>query len=470
MIFLLRLLCALRGKPLEFITAQKHSIVVNHFFRITTLALMLLLLLPVGGTDTAPQPAAAQVQMWGIPVFEPDPELEGRVAAITPDPLIEMMIDQVSSDNVSTYDRQLAGELPVWVDGGWYTITTRATYSGVPIQKTTSFVGQHMAGLGLDVEYHQWSGPTNPNVIAEIPGINQPERIFTIGAHIDDVNGTPGADDNASGSVATLIAADILSQYNWDCTLRFAFWTGEEQGLWGSHYYAQRSYNLGENIEGYLNLDMIAWNTIGSSRDIDLVYSAGMPPTHDLALLFSDVVSAYNINLIPQLGTSLSGGSDHASFWNYGYTAILAIEDLTPGDFNPYYHGSQDTPANTDLGYFTDFVKASVGTFAHMGCLLPDTGGLIGTVSDAEGAPVASAQVHAWLTPDQVWETATNPDGIYEMAVVSGTYTVTAQTPGYLNFTASGIAITNGVTTTLDIVMSPIVFTPYEVYLPEVNK
>jgi hypothetical protein len=438
---------------LEFIMAQKHSIVVNHSFRIATLALTLLLMLLVGGTDTAPQLVTAQAQMWGIPVVEPAPETEERASAITPDPLIEMMIDQVYSDTVSTYDRQLAGELPVWVDGGWYTITTRQTYSGVPIQKTTSFVGQHMAGLGLDVEYHQWSGPTNPNVIAEIPGITQPERIFIIGAHIDDVNGTPGADDNASGSVATLIAADILSHYNWDCTLRFAFWTGEEQGLLGSDVYAQRSYNLGENIEGYLNLDMIAWNTIGSSRDIDLVYKASVPSTHDLALLFSDVVSAYNINLIPQLGTSLSGGSDHASFWDYGYTAILAIEDLEPGDFNPYYHSSQDTPAHTDLGFFTDYVKASIGTFAHMGCLVPDTGSLIGTVSDTEGAPVASAQVQAHRTPTQMGETVTNPDGSYVLKLVSGVYTVTAQAPGYLTSSTSGIVVTEGFTTTLDIIL-----------------
>jgi hypothetical protein len=115
---------------LEFIMAQKHSIVVNHSFRIATLALTLLLMLLVGGTDTAPQLVTAQAQMWGIPVVEPAPETEERASAITPDPLIEMMIDQVYSDTVSTYDRQLAGELPVWVDGGWYTITRPPASSG----------------------------------------------------------------------------------------------------------------------------------------------------------------------------------------------------------------------------------------------------------------------------------------------------------------------------------------------------
>jgi hypothetical protein len=36
---------------------------------------------------------------------------------VDPDPLISLMIDQVTETQVYTYDRQLAGELPVWVDG-----------------------------------------------------------------------------------------------------------------------------------------------------------------------------------------------------------------------------------------------------------------------------------------------------------------------------------------------------------------
>ncbi len=163
-------------------------------------------------------------------------------------------------------------------------------------------------------------------MIGEIPGLINPDQIYIIGAHIDDVSGTPGADDNASGSVATLLAADILSQFQWGCTLRFAFWTGEEQGLLGSEAYAQRAYQNGENILGYLNLDMIAWNTIGSDPVISLFYSNSVPPSLQFAQLFADVVDAYNLNLNPILDTG-QGGSDHSSFLAYGYNSILAIED-----------------------------------------------------------------------------------------------------------------------------------------------
>jgi hypothetical protein len=132
---------------------------------------------------------------------------EAIPAVIQPDPLIQAMIDQVNGDSAYYYDRQLAGEVPVWVDNAWYTISSRYNYSGTPIQKTTRWVGQHMAGLGLDVEYHQWGGATYPNVIGELAGLTNPEDIFIIGGHIADVQGTKGADANASGSAAPLADA-----------------------------------------------------------------------------------------------------------------------------------------------------------------------------------------------------------------------------------------------------------------------
>jgi hypothetical protein len=373
-------------------------------------------------------------------------------AAVEPDPLIQGIIDQVSTTQVYTYDKQLAGELPVWVDGGWYTIPSRNTNSGTPIQKTTNYVGQHMANdLGLPVEYYQWSGPTNPDVIGQITGLVNPDDVFIIGAHIDDVNGTPGADDNASGSVATLLAADILSQYQWGCTLRFAFWTGEEQGLLGSAAYAQHVHNSGENIVGYLNLDMIAWNTIGSNPSIFLGYRSSVPGSLDLANLFSAVVTAYNIDLQPVIGTSYDGSSDHTSFLDQGYPAILGIEG--DDDFNPYYHGSQDTPAHTDPTYFTDFVKASLATYAHMSnCLIPSgTGYLDGHVTAVDGgAPIEGATVTATDGLGHSFNTTTDATGYYTRTLLSDTYAVTADTYGYAPQTVEGVVVTTDTVTTQD--------------------
>lgn len=352
--------------------------------RLLSLALVAALLITLAGTiqayPQAPRPGAAPLS---LAPDSPD-NLRGRTlaarvrpqatrrspSALTPDPLIQLMIEQVVTSTVLQYERELAGEVPVWVDGGWYTITSRLTYSGTPIEKATHYVGQHFASLGLDVEYQNWSSSTNPNVVGELHAPFDPDDVWIICAHLDDVWGTPGADDNASGSVAVLIAADILTQYEWGCTLRFALWTGEEQGLLGSAAYAHRAQQNGENIVGVLNLDMIAYNTKGSSPGIDLYYNPGIAATQQLALLFADVVPAYGLNLVPQVLTGGPGGSDHQSFWSHGYSAILAIED--EADFNPQYHKPGDTPANNDLLYFTEYVKASLGTFVHMsGCLIP---------------------------------------------------------------------------------------------------
>ena len=386
---------------------------------------------------------------------KPLPAGQSEVAiprVIDPDPIIQGMIDQVTETQVYTYDRQLAGELAAPVDGSFYLIPTRYTYSGTPIQKTTSFVGQHMGDLGMSVEYHQWGGATYPNVIGEIQGSTNPDDIYIIGAHIDDVSGAPGADDNASGSVATLLAADILSQFQWGCTLRFAFWTGEEQGLLGSYAYAQRASQQGENILGYLNLDMIAWNTLNSDPYINLIYSNSIPGSHDLALLFADVISAYNLDLLTRYGTGITG-SDHYSFWQFNYNSILAIEDDIGNDFNPYYHSPNDTPAHTDPAYFTDFVKASIATFAHeTGCLIPPgQGALDGHVTIAgDGSPIVGATVTAENDEGQPYPGTTDASGYYTLTLPADTYTVTVNADGYLPGEVSGVEVISGTTTTQD--------------------
>jgi hypothetical protein len=333
---------------------------------------VLLRITPKDAARLAEAGAELQAVTFDPKPLRPAVAEEAFPTVIDPDPIIQDMMDQVSLDTVYNYTGDLSGEWPVDIGSAPYTIATRYTYSGTPIQKATEYAGEHLEDLGLPVEYHQWSGSTYPNVIGEITGQTNPDDIYIICAHIDDMPSgpiAPGADDNASGTTSVLVAADILSQYEWGCTLRFALWTGEEQGLLGSNVYAQRAYNQGENIVGVLNLDMIGWNTPASSPDIDLHARSTMPATMELAQLFADVVSAYGVPLYPEIVPLGSTASDHASFWNYGYTAILGIEDFS--DFNPRYHTTGDLLQYLDMEYYTDFVKASVGTFAHMSdCLI----------------------------------------------------------------------------------------------------
>ena len=216
----------------------------------------------------------AQISLEPVVVQAEQAAATAAAAPLTaPDPVIQGMIDQVTSATVGTYDRQLSGDLPITIGGSPYTLPSRRTNSGAPILNATQFVGDHLAALGYSVEYHSWSksGYSSRNVIGQLPGQTTPSDIFIIGAHLDDVADRtpvgppdPGADDNASGSAAVLVAADILSQYYWGCTLRFVLWTGEEQGMLGSDVYAARSKTGNENIRGYLNLDMLGYNGTGT--------------------------------------------------------------------------------------------------------------------------------------------------------------------------------------------------------------
>ena len=160
-----------------------------------------------------------------------------------------------------------------------------------------TYMIERLARLGLNVTTHTWNASRPPNVIAEKPGLDPNAGIVIICAHLDSTSGSPstlapGADDNGSGSVAVLLAAELLAHYNFDATLRFVLFTGEEQGLYGSAAYAQLVQN--QDIRGVLNMDMIAWDNLGGP-DMDIHSRSTVPGNTALANLFADVVSAYEL-------------------------------------------------------------------------------------------------------------------------------------------------------------------------------
>jgi photosystem II stability/assembly factor-like uncharacterized protein len=200
------------------------------------------------------------------------------------------------------------------------------------------------------------------NVVATIEGASYPNREYLITGHYDDVsedsyNWAPGADDNASGTVTLLAAASILKDYDLTNTVKFVAFSGEEQGLLGSEAYAEKAYNQGDSILGVLNFDMIAWD--GNDDDIIEVHSGYPSENQALADLLITAISDYGLSLTAQ---KITGGatdrSDHASFWDYNFPAILGIEDFD--DFNAYYHTTGDRVSAFDTSYYVDFTKAAV--------------------------------------------------------------------------------------------------------------
>jgi len=284
---------------------------------------------------------------------------------------VAAIISEVTTPTLAYELAGLTGERPVTVAGSPYTFTTRYSCVTEAISMATRYAYEQFTACDLDVSYHEyvWNERLLRNVVAERPGLVDPEEIYLITAHIDDLPAgalAPGADDNGSGSVAVLMAARLLAPYDLAHTVRFVLFTGEEQGLRGSMAYAADCAARGENIQGVVNLDMIAYNS-DDEPVIDLYGLTTVDGSLELTRLFSDVVGVYGLNLVPERSNDRwpINASDQWSFLGQGYPAFLAIEDMD--DRTPYYHNTGDRLDTLDLDYYADFTQAAIATIAHLG-------------------------------------------------------------------------------------------------------
>ncbi len=385
------------------------------------------------------------------------------------DPLVAGLLTRITTETVANYTGGLSGEWAIQVGGAPYTLRTRYSYSGVPIARATQYVYEHMQSLGYAVRYHNYTYDSYNlrNVIGEKQGLVHPEKIVLLTAHLDSRaaaaphNPAPGADDNASGSAALLIAADLLAGLDFDYTIRLAFFTGEEQGMWGSYYYAAEAYNAGEDILGVLNFDMIAWDAKGGP-DIDL--HSNNPAIADdsdaLAELVAAVIDVYDLDLIPQIVKNGTRFSDHSRFWDRGYAAILGIEDYfnaaeataEPRDWNTNYHSVNDRLSTLNLTYFREYARAALAAFVHLAEPLRE---ISGTVMSQETVMLPLPATVTAVGQPGVFSATASISGAYALHVPGGQYTVTAALTGYSPQTITDVAILTGTGVRLDFVLIP---------------
>ncbi len=83
-----------------------------------------------------------------------------------------------------------------------------------------------------------------------------------------------------------------------------------------------------------------------------------------IANLIADVIATYKLDLTPQIVKDGLSYSDHASFWDKGYAAVLSVEDLD--DSTPFYHSAGDRLSSVNLTYNTEIIKAAVAAVAHI--------------------------------------------------------------------------------------------------------
>ncbi len=188
---------------------------------------------------------------------------------------------------------------------------------------------------------------TSENLIAETAA-GSPGRTLVVGAHLDGVAEGPGVNDNASGVAAVLETALQFAELRVAPAnrVRFAFWGGEEDGLFGSaHYVAQLDAAARSGTAAYLNLDMIA-----SPNPVAAVYSGGGGPgagwpagSARLQAVLADFLTAQGV--APQTVSFRS--SDHASFLEAGIPVgglFTGADEAT----DPCYHQACDRVATVD--------------------------------------------------------------------------------------------------------------------------
>jgi len=191
------------------------------------------------------------------------------------------------------------------------------------------------------------SDPNAYNTVAEIPGTDKKDELVMLGAHLDSWHAGTGATDNAAGSAITMEAIRILKAIGFKPrrTIRVALWSGEEQGLLGSHAYVKDHFGSHvtptdpkelampewlrkedtpltlkpeqAKVSAYFNVD----NGTGKIRGVYLQENEGVEP------IFSAWMQPFNDLGMSTLTMRNTGGTDHESFDAVGIPGFQFIQD-----------------------------------------------------------------------------------------------------------------------------------------------
>jgi hypothetical protein len=234
-----------------------------------------------------------------------------------------------------------------------------------------------LASYGLDVSYEDfvYGGKAMRNVVARLPGKVTPQRVFVVGAHYDSISNdpfvtAPGADDDASGVAAVLESARILSGFDFESTVEFICYSGEEQGMRGSEASVAAALGQGKDIRGMVNLDMIAYWPASSDRELDIGKNAASAWLADVVAQAAADYATIAVHNWPDTGVCYD---DQASYWNAGFAAVVLMDcyeahkdPVGSGETVPHYHRTSDTLATLDLDQTTEVVRAVVGIMATL--------------------------------------------------------------------------------------------------------
>ena len=242
------------------------------------------------------------------------------------------------------------------------------------------FIEKELETYGLIVEsdYFSYRGKNFRNIVGRL----SPHRagsIVILGAHFDSVQGTPGADDNASGVVVLLEAARLLARARVGSQVLFCAFNLEELNMIGSGYFTKKLKSAGAKVAAMISLEMVGYT---DSRPGSQKYPLGLKAFYPDRGDFIGVIGNWNsasllrrfarqmrqVRGLPVETLSVPGNgglipaarlSDHAPFWDAGYPALMVTD--TSFFRNPHYHGSTDTLETLNFDFMAKVCEGVIG-------------------------------------------------------------------------------------------------------------
>ncbi|HKK10472.1 MAG TPA: M28 family peptidase, partial [Bacteroidales bacterium] len=123
-------------------------------------------------------------------------------------PVVESLTQEITEESLMELENPLTGTVPTIIGGEEYTIATRNAFTEGN-EKAAQWIYERFEEFGLEPWYHEYDA-NGTNVLAKIEGSEFPDQQYIICGHYDNMPSgslAPGADDNASGTVAVLEAA-----------------------------------------------------------------------------------------------------------------------------------------------------------------------------------------------------------------------------------------------------------------------
>jgi len=250
-------------------------------------------------------------------------------------------------------------------------IGERNVFTYAQLEKAAAWIETSFREVGYEVRRQEYevSGRRCANLEAELKGTGQAEEIIVIGGHYDSVSGCPGANDNATGVAVVLALARAFAGKQPARTIRFVAFVNEEPPFFqtedmGSLVYAKACKARGDNIVAMLSMETMGYySDEKKSQKYPWPFGLFYPSRGNFITFVGNVSSRKLVREVvgrfrrlcefPSEAAALPSGitgvgwSDHWSFWQAGYPALM-VTDTAPFRY-AHYHTEQDTPDTLDF-------------------------------------------------------------------------------------------------------------------------